>query len=121
MNCSKFRTEMNNFIYNTMDEEIMEDFINHYKECSQCNEELEIYYMINKTFNDNSPNGDTVSISNSFDFKERLKKKIHHYEEVIYHNYKVSFLLNFLFCCTELVSIAIAIYFIFFVFGGNNV
>ena len=112
MNCSNFKKEMNNFIYNTMDEEKAEDFIKHFKECTECNEELEIYYMINKTFNDMPATGDTVGMQNSFDFKKRLALKIAHYEEVIYHNYKVDFLMKFLISATELISIIMAVYFI---------
>ena len=120
MNCSDFKKEMNRFIENTMDEEIVEDFIKHFKECPQCNEELEIYYMINKTFNDKSNNSNSYGMSNSFDFKKRLALKIAHYEEVIYHNYKVDFLLKMLICGTELVAFIMAVYFIIFVLGGNN-
>lgn len=121
MDCSEFKKQMNNFIYNTMDEEVIEDFINHYKNCKSCNEELEIYYMVNKTFNNDVKSGDTVSIPNSFDFKKRLNQKIAYYEEMIYHNYKVNFLLRILFLGTELVSLAMAVYFIFLFFGGANV
>ena len=120
MNCSNFKKEMNNFIYNTMDEEKAEDFIKHFKECTECNEELEIYYMINKTFNDMPATGDTVGMQNSFDFKKRLALKIAHYEEVIYHNYKVDFLMKFLISATELISIIMAVYFIISFLGGNN-
>lgn len=120
MNCSNFKKEMNNFIYNTMDEEKAEDFIKHFKECTECNEELEIYYMINKTFNDLPATGDTVGMQNSFDFKKRLALKIAHYEEVIYHNYKVDFLIKFLISATELISIIMAVYFIISFLGGNN-
>ena len=120
MNCSDFKKEMNRFIENTMDDEIIEDFIEHFKECPQCNEELEIYYMINKTFNDKANSSSSYGMSNSFDFKKRLALKIAHYEEVIYHNYKVDFLLKMLICGTELVAIIMAVYFIIFVLGGNN-
>ena len=120
MNCSNFKKEMNNFIYNTMDKEKAEDFIKHFKECTECNEELEIYYMINKTFNDIPVTGDTVGMQNSFDFKKRLAHKIAHYEEVIYHNYKVDFLMKFLISSTELIAIIMAVYFIISFLGGNN-
>ena len=111
---------MNNFIYNTMNEDKAEDFIKHFKECNQCNEELEIYYMINKTFNDVPATGDTIGMRNSFDFKKQLALKIAHYEEVIYHNYKVDFLMKFLVSGTELISIIMAVYFIISFLGGNN-
>lgn len=121
MNCNEFKKEMNNFIYNTMDEDIIEDFINHYKNCPSCNEELEIYYMVNKTFNNDEASGDTVSIANSFDFKKRLNQKIAYYDEKIYRNYKINFLIRLLISGTELVSLGMAVYFIMSVLGGNNV
>lgn len=121
MNCVEFKKQMNNFIHNTIDEKIVEEFINHYKNCKECNEELEIYYMINKTFNNDKATGDTVSIPNSFDFKKSLEQKISFYEEMIYHEYKVRFLLRLLYLGTEFVSIAMAVYFIFVFLGGANV
>lgn len=120
MNCSEFKKEMNNFIHNTMDDDKAEGFIKHFKECSACNEELEIYYMINRTFNDVPVSGETVSMRNSYDFKKRLALKIAHYEEVIYHNYKVDLLMKFMISVTELISFIMAVYFIIFFLGGNN-
>lgn len=120
MNCNEFKQEMNNFIYNTIDDDKIEDFIKHYKECKDCNEELEIYYMINKTFNDDGADGDTVSVANSFDFKKRLNQKIAYYEELIYSRYKANFFMRLLICGTELISVGMAAYFIIAVLGGHN-
>ena len=120
MNCSDFKKEMNNFISGTMDVDIAKDFIKHFNECSLCNEELEIYYMINMTFNDNEANSDPTGLSKSFDFKKRLRHKIASYEENIYNKYKRNFITNFLLASTEFVAIAMMVYFIIFVLGGNN-
>lgn len=120
MNCDEFKQEMNNFIYNTIDDDKIEEFIKHYKECKDCNEELEIYYMINKTFNDDEADGDTVSIVGSFDFKKRLNQKIAYYDERIYNRYKANFFMRLLICGTELISVAMAVYFIIAVLGGHN-
>ena len=121
MNCDEFRKQMNNFIQNNIDEDIIEDFIVHYKNCKNCNEELEIYYMIDRTFNSDMDKENTVNISGSFDFKKRLHQKILYYEDMIYHKYKINFLLRLLLLGTNLISFIIAIYFIIFIFWGNYV
>ena len=120
MNCSDFKKEMNNFIHDTIEDDVAEDFIKHSKTCHQCNEELEIYYMINMTFNDTSSSDESVGMSNSFDFKKRLALKISHYQEIFYQKYKVNFIMKFIVSCTELVAIVMAIYFMIFILGGNN-
>lgn len=120
MNCSDFKKEMNNFISGAMEEDTAADFIKHFNECSQCNEELEIYYMINMTFNENMTINDSSGMSKSFDFKKRLALKIAHYEESIYNKYKRKFIMSFFLNGTELVAIFMIVYFIIFVLGGNN-
>ena len=120
MNCSDFKKEMNNFIHDTIEDDVAEEFIRHFKTCHQCNEELEIYYMINMTFNDTSLSDEAVGMSNSFDFKKRLSLKIAHYQELFYQKYKVNFIMKFIVSCTELVAIVMAIYFMIFILGGNH-
>lgn len=121
MNCNEFRKEINKFVNNEIDEDIVEEFIEHYRTCKECNEELEIYYMINKTFNADSNDGDTVSVPDSYDFKERLTKKIAFYEDKIYRRFKKNFLWGMFFVLIELVSAGMAAYFIYLILGGNNV
>lgn len=121
MDCNEFKKEMNNFIYNTIDDDVIEDFIAHYKSCKSCNEELEIYYMVNKTFNMKSDDGHTVSMPDSYDFKKRLNSKIAYYDEKIYNRYKADFFFRLAFAGTELISLGYAVYFILMILGGNNV
>ncbi len=121
MNCNEFRKEINNFVNNNIDEAVIEDFISHYKSCKECNEELEIYYMINKTFNADASDGDTVSVPDSYDFKERLTKKVNYYEDKIYRRFKKNFLWGMFFVLIELVATGMAAYFIYLIMGGNNV
>ena len=120
MNCSDFKKEMNNFISDTIDINIAKEFIEHYKECPQCNEELEIYYMINKTFNDTHTKSESIDMPNSYDFKKQLALKIAYYYEIFYHKYKINFLMKFFLGGTELIALLMAAYFIIFVLGGNN-
>ena len=121
MNCSEFKSQMNNFINNTIDDNNIEEFINHYKSCKACNEELEIYYMVNKTFNQNFDEGNTVSVPDSYDFKKRLNRKVEFSEEMIYRRYKMDFFFRLVVIGTEFISLAMAVYFILNFFGGNNV
>ena len=120
MNCSDFKKEMNNFISDTIEVDTAKEFIEHFKECPACNEELEIYYMINKTFNDTHTKSESTGMSNSYDFKKQLSLKIAYYQEVFYHKYKINFLIKFLLSGAELVAVLMVAYFIIFVLGGNN-
>ncbi len=121
MNCSEFKSEMNNFINNTIDEDNIESFITHYKSCKSCNEELEIYYMVNKTFNQDFDEGNTVSIPDSYDFKKRLNRKVAYYDDMIYRRYKTDFFFRLAVIGTEIISVAFAVYFILVFCGGSNV
>ncbi len=121
MNCNEFKKEMNNFINNTIDDDNIESFIQHYKVCKECNEELEIYYMINKTFNQSFDEINTVSLPDSYDFKKRLNHKVEYYEDLIYKRYRMDFFFRLMVVGTELISLGFAIYFILFYCGGNNV
>ena len=121
MNCSEFKAKMNNFINNSIDEDDIEAFIEHYKSCKACNEELEIYYMVNKTFNQDMEDGNTVSIPDSYDFKKRLNSKVAYYDEMIYRRYKADFFFRFAVIGTELIAVAFVVYFILMFLGGNNV
>ena len=120
MNCSDFKKEMNNFISDKIEENTAKKFIAHFKECPQCNEELEIYYMINKTFNDTYTKNDGLSASTSYDFKKQLSLKIANYQELFFRSYKRRFFMKFLLSGTELAALIMAVYFIIFVLGGNN-
>ena len=122
MNCNEFKKEINNFIDNSIDMDVVDDFIKHYKTCKNCNEELEIYYMVNKTFKNDSANADnTVSVPDSYDFKKRLNNKISYYDELIYNRYKAEFFMKLTIFGTEIISLAYAVYFIIKILGGNNV
>ena len=120
MNCNEFKKQINSFIDNTIDDDNIEAFINHYKSCKDCNEELEIYYMVNKTFNQDFEDN-TFSVPDSYDFKKRLNSKVAYYEEMIYKRYKRDFFFRLVVIGTELISLAFAIYFILFYCGGDNV
>ena len=93
----------------------------HYRLCKECREELEIYYMINKTFNEDSAEGNTVSVPDSYDFKERLSKKITYYEDKIYRKFRKNFLWGISFVLIELLATLMAAYFVYIILGGNNV
>ena len=120
MNCSDFKKEMNNFISDTIKEDVAKEFIEHFRECPACSEELEIYFMINKTFNDTHTKSEASGMSNSYDFKKQLLLKIASYQEIFYRNYKINFLIKFLLSGTELVALIMIVYFIIFLLGGNN-
>lgn len=120
MNCSDFKKEMNKFISDTIEVDVAKEFIEHSKECPGCNEELEIYYMINKAFDDTHTKSETTGISNSYDLKKLLSLKIAYYQEIIYRKYKINFLMKFLLIVTEFIALLMVVYFIIFVLGGNN-
>ena len=53
MVCKDFQKLIHDFIYDRIDySDELEEFINHANECSECMEELELYYSIHRGFDD---------------------------------------------------------------------
>lgn len=84
MDCREFQSLIPSFIDDTLEDDIIEKFIMHAKECKKCYEELEIHYMLyeglDKLEND---------IGASFDLKGELENKLGEYEEYVYSEFKI--------------------------------
>lgn len=114
MDCKEFNENIDKFIKNTIDEEILEDFIDHLQGCDSCKEELEIYFLVNKIFDEPEVNNRIDNkISPEYNLGESLEKYIKEKEKIVYKKYKKSFLLSLMFQIGNAIAIALAIYFIY--------
>jgi len=77
MNCELAKNYVDAYIKQTLPERIQEEFVRHVKECPQCFQELETYYIVDVTLNyfDNDKD-DTYDIRGLLqnDLDKRLKK-----------------------------------------------
>ena len=114
MNCSEFNSNIKSFNDGSIDDDILEEYINHYKSCSQCREELEIYYLIHKVFD-----GDLEQENKGMqdlNLKLSLENDIKSKEDMIYKEYKQKFLFSLAFWTGNVTAIITAMYFIFYIF-----
>lgn len=68
MDCKKFQELINDFIFDKIEySDELEEFLNHYKTCKECKEELELYYSIFRGMDEvSSPDySDEIRDSNS--------------------------------------------------------
>ncbi len=84
MNCREFQKLIPAFINDTIEDEEIEAFITHSKECEECFDELEIYYMLFEGLDKLEKDAGA-----SFDLKGELQEKIKEYEEHIYTAFKM--------------------------------
>ena len=77
MNCELAKNYVDAYIKQTLPERTQEEFVRHVKECPQCFQELETYYIVDVTLNyfDNDKD-DTYDIRGLLqnDLDKRLKK-----------------------------------------------
>ncbi len=80
MTCDKNQKLITPFINDELDNNELEDFLNHLKSCSECYEELEVYYTLLTAMKQLD---DEEKLSN--DFRLELSTKLHKAEEKIIH------------------------------------
>ena len=80
MTCNRAQKLITPFINDELDNEELEDFINHVNTCSECYEELEVYYTLLTAMKQLD---DEERISD--DFKLQLSTKLERAEEKIIH------------------------------------
>lgn len=85
MNCNEFRGFINDFINSQLPDQVYDEFIDHYHSCDECNEELEILYLVHNTIN-----SDQLE-NTSFNLNEKLRNHMKHMEELVYARYKYNF------------------------------
>lgn len=112
MECKDFNENIDSFIKDEMDEELYEEFINHFNNCKSCNEELEIYFLAHRIFN-NSEDLINSSSNEKYNLKDSMKQFISQKEEIIYKNYRYDFFHKMMFWIGNGISVAAALYFIY--------
>lgn len=111
MDCAKFNKNIDNFIQNKIEVEELEEYIEHYHSCHNCREELEIYFLVHKIFDNKNSNVED-SLKN-FNLKNSLLENIKEKEDLVYSNYKYDFIVKMMFYIGNTVAFATAIYFMF--------
>ncbi|MDE6209179.1 MAG: hypothetical protein K2M73_05815 [Lachnospiraceae bacterium] len=111
MNCKEFNKNIDSFLKEKIDEDLLEDFIEHYKMCKSCNEELEIYFLAHKIFDNSEDLGENVN--EKYNLKESLVNFIKEKEDIVYRNYKRDFIFKMMFLIGDGMSIGLAAYFIY--------
>ena len=114
MNCKEFNQYINDFIKNELKEENIEGLISHYYSCETCREELEIYYLVNKIFDNNNESDIDTITSADYNLKERLYKDIKEKEDLMYAYYKRKTLMMLMYFLCNSLSIMVAIYYLLF-------
>lgn len=104
MKCSKFAQLIPNFIDDNLDTEYYDEFVTHAKECKDCREELEIYYMITVGFD--RIEDDTAK---SYDIQGELEQQLLRYEEKADKIFKRKIYTNMLIVLAETCGILTAI------------
>lgn len=113
MDCKEFNNKIREFIKDDISDDSIEGFITHYYSCETCREELEIYYLINKIFDENNLDSDIDEItSRDYNLKERLYKDIKEKEDLIYAFYKKNTLFILMYLLCNILSILVAFYFL---------
>ena len=106
MNCREFESNIQSFITGEFDERKYDSFMEHYNNCSECREELEILYLVHNTINSD------LSDEFSFNLRDRLKIHMKNMEDMVYRHYKYNFLKNFVIILAETVLSGAGITFI---------
>ena len=62
MTCKDFSSMVPGFLDDTLDNDSLRRFLNHYDECKSCREELEIQYLVKRVFDEKSA-GEEINLS----------------------------------------------------------
>ena len=111
MDCREFESNIPSFIKDELPDERYDSFIEHYSKCSECNEELEILYLVDHTIRANE--SDNIS----FNLKEQLEMHMKAVENRVYRRYKKRFLRNVSIMLAELAAGTVSVIFILIMLG----
>ena len=111
MDCREFESNIQSFIKDELPDERYDSFIEHYNKCSECNEELEILYLVDHTIR--ADESDNIS----FNLKEQLGMHMRAVESRVYRRYKKRFLRNVSIMLAELATCMASVIFILIMLG----
>lgn len=114
MECREFESNIPGFITGELPDEKYDDFIGHYNSCSECNEELEILYLVHNTINSDDLDNE------SFNLKEKLKIHMKNMEDMVYKRYKCNFFRRLLLSAAQLTAYGAGVVFILKLLGVIN-
>lgn len=108
MKCREFESNIQDFITGKLPDSKYGKFIEHYNNCKECNEELEILYVIHNTINN-----DTLD-SQSFNLKDKLQSNIKEIERSLNRRYKFNILEKTIVMIAEIITLSASIFYVIF-------
>lgn len=107
MDCQEFDKYIQAFIDREIDYSRLDDFIEHYKHCEDCHEELEINFLMAYVLKDDDMT--TFNLSKELDrhIQTEMLKKEKYDKNNLFHAMFISF--------TEIITVLAAFYFLFFI------
>ena len=111
MKCSEFNSYIQDFIKDNLPDYKYDEFMEHYHECAECNEELEILYLVHYTIN--MSESDSMVDDLSFNLKEKLSNHISAVENRVYRRYQHRLFRNGLIFLAEMISFISGLYYIY--------
>ena len=104
MDCREFDKHIQNFIDRKIEYARLDDFIEHYKHCKDCHEELEINFLLAYVLSEEDKPMFNLSKELDRHIHEELEKKEKYYKKVLFRILLYSF--------TESVTLLAVIYFL---------
>ncbi len=106
MTCREFESNIQNFIEGKLPISKCGKFIEHYNSCKECNEELEILYIIHNTINN-----ETLD-SQSFNLKDKLKSNIKEIEKLLDRRRKFDIFQKTIIMTAEVIALSASIFYV---------
>lgn len=104
MKCSEFTKNIPDFIDDDLKIEYYDEFVSHARECKDCKEELEIYYMV--TVGLNRIEDDTAK---SYDIQGELEHQLNRYEDKAEREFKKKIYTQMLIVLAETCGVLTAV------------
>lgn len=109
--CSEFEQYIPVFIRGELPDNLYDKFIQHYEKCNECNEELEILYLVHHTVNSHSFD------SGSLNLKEKMAEHMDDMREQVYRRYKFRFIKYSAIATAEVTTFVALIGYILYLLG----
>lgn len=107
MNCQEFDKHMKPFIEKTIDCACLDSFLEHYKSCPECREELEIKFLMAYLMKDQNETSFHLAHALNRHIEEEIRRKKRFYQKRIFQYVLIS--------VSESLVFLTVIYFIFFI------
>ena len=105
MDCKQFQKLINDFIFDRVEnDDVLKGFIEHYKQCNECREELSLYYTIHRGLDDIEAPYDEYSV----DYDKELESIFKYYEDCFRRNRNIKKIIYLTICIAFVVMAVLA-------------